>query len=63
MDLLPAIYVCPHCAQSSETSVDPSQGTRQSYVEDCQVCCRPLVLRVGVESGGGEAWIEAEPEA
>ena len=59
--LIHASYVCPHCAQSSETSVDPSQGGAQSYVEDCQVCCRPLVLRVHVADG--EASIDAEPEA
>jgi hypothetical protein len=58
--MLPAVYVCPHCAQSSDTVVDPSQGASQSYVEDCQVCCRPLILRVGIS--GDEAWIEASPE-
>lgn len=59
--LIPADYLCPHCAQTSETSVDPSQGASQSYVEDCQVCCRPLLLRVAVEDG--EAAIDAEPES
>lgn len=26
--------------------VDESAGHRQTYVEDCQVCCRPNVLRI-----------------
>ena len=28
-----------------EALVDPSQGD-QEYVEDCHICCRPLVLTV-----------------
>jgi len=59
--LLPTNYICPHCAQSSQTTVDPSQGQSQSYVEDCQVCCRPLLFRVGIEND--KAWIEATPES
>jgi hypothetical protein len=59
--LIPVAFVCPHCGQTIESAVDPSQGRQQSYVEDCQVCCRPLILRVQVEGGAASAW--AEPEA
>ena len=59
--LEPLSYVCPYCCQINETAADPSQGDRQAYVEDCQVCCRPLVLRVTLADGRAEA--EAEPEA
>jgi hypothetical protein len=59
--LLPMSFVCPHCCQSNESAVDPSQGELQSYVEDCQVCCRPLVLRVRLVEG--EAEVEASPES
>jgi hypothetical protein len=44
-----ATYLCPVCAQPNETTVDPSQGNVQSYVEDCQVCCRPLILSVELD--------------
>ena len=27
----------------------------QNYVEDCQVCCRPIVLNVTVDSAGDVA--------
>ena len=60
--LIPLRFVCPVCASENESAVDPSQGRSQRYVEDCQVCCRPLVLRIGVEQGG-EAWADAEPES
>jgi len=26
--------------------------TQQSYVEDCQVCCRPIVMDVAVDLDG-----------
>ncbi len=56
----PASFVCPHCAQINDTAVDPSQGSKQAYGEDCQVCCRPLTLQVHVEDG--EASVTALPE-
>lgn len=59
--LEPLRYTCPWCLQVVSTAADPSQGERQTYVEDCQVCCRPLVLRVRIEDG--EAWAEATPES
>ena len=54
-------YVCPSCGEEIVIPVDPSQGARQDYVEDCPVCCSPNVLHVELE-GGGEprAWAEAE---
>jgi len=34
---------CPYCWQELEIQVDPSVP-EQSYVEDCEVCCRPILL-------------------
>jgi hypothetical protein len=41
---------CPYCGESFETAVDVSAGTMQ-YVEDCPVCCRPIVFRVTADPG------------
>jgi hypothetical protein len=41
-----AAYQCAGCGEWNETYVDESAGGRQSYVEDCQVCCKPNVLDV-----------------
>jgi len=38
---------CPHCGEPLEILVDLSQP-RQDYVEDCEVCCRPMRVRVRV---------------
>ena len=58
--LIPLTYTCAFCFQINETAADPSQGDRQRYVEDCQVCCRPLVLDVVIDDG--QAWAEASGE-
>jgi hypothetical protein len=39
-------FQCAGCGQWNETIVDESAGKHQSYVEDCQVCCKPNVLDV-----------------
>ena len=39
---------CPYCWQSIEILVDTSQP-QQTYVEDCQVCCHPILLQVTVD--------------
>lgn len=55
-----ATFVCLYCFQVNATVVDASEGLRQEYVEDCQVCCRPNLLRVTVDASLREAAIEAE---
>jgi len=42
---------CPYCWESFELLVDCSVP-QQSYVEDCEVCCRPILLRVIVDDDG-----------
>jgi hypothetical protein len=41
-----ATFQCAACGQWIETTVDESGGSRQQYVEDCQVCCQPNVLSI-----------------
>lgn len=45
-----AFIQCPYCWQEIEIAVDTSAGS-QEYVEDCQVCCRPMIVRISVEDG------------
>lgn len=42
---------CPFCGESITILVDTSAGS-QNYIEDCQVCCRPM--QVSVEVAGDE---------
>ena len=42
---------CPYCGESFTTVVDYSDGYQQ-YIEDCQVCCRPIELHVQLGADG-----------
>jgi hypothetical protein len=42
---------CPWCGETFDTFVDPSQ-MNQKYVEDCQVCCRPIEMRFQQDESG-----------
>jgi len=55
-------FQCAGCGEWNCTVVDASVGTRQSYVEDCQVCCKPNVLRIVLDRDAGEYVISAELE-
>lgn len=39
---------CPYCGQTIDVIVDPSVPA-QEYVEDCEVCCRPIVLTISID--------------
>ncbi|MFW5973004.1 MAG: CPXCG motif-containing cysteine-rich protein [Bacteroidota bacterium] len=43
-------FTCPYCWQSISVLVDTSAEV-QSYIEDCEVCCRPI--RIDVVARGG----------
>lgn len=43
---------CPYCGERFEVVVDPSEPDQQ-YVEDCWVCCRPIVMSVSIDEDGG----------
>jgi hypothetical protein len=42
---------CPYCGEPIELALDASAGA-QSYIEDCQVCCRPISVSVRVDDEG-----------
>lgn len=51
---------CPWCGERFETAVDSSAGDAD-YVEDCPVCCRPIVMHLEVD-GDDEARVWGERE-
>ena len=42
---------CPYCGQQIELLIECSEG-EQGYVEDCQVCCKPMNIDVQVDENG-----------
>lgn len=52
---------CPYCWESFELVVDGSVP-QQEYIEDCEVCCRPIVLLVTVAGPAGDINVVANRE-
>ncbi|WP_137888780.1 CPXCG motif-containing cysteine-rich protein [Pseudomonas sp. 2FE] len=36
-------YQCPYCGEPAEAVLDLSGGDQQ-YIEDCPVCCQPILF-------------------
>ncbi|CAN5597028.1 CPXCG motif-containing cysteine-rich protein [soil metagenome] len=45
---------CPYCGERIAVAVDDSAG-EQAYIEDCQVCCRPIEISVAFDGDGTPA--------
>jgi len=41
MELLEKNIECPYCGENLDVLIDQSEAG-QAYIEDCQVCCRPI---------------------
>jgi hypothetical protein len=47
------VYVsCPYCGEGADLDVDTAGGNRQSYVQDCPVCCQPWQVDVTRDRDG-----------
>ncbi|NES80340.1 MAG: CPXCG motif-containing cysteine-rich protein [Moorea sp. SIO2B7] len=57
-----ADYFCAFCGENNSTFVDLSAGMQQSYIEDCQVCCRPNLLYVRVDEDTLDVEIDSDYE-
>ena len=51
---------CPYCGEMIEIVIDCSVA-HQDYIEDCQVCCRPINFDVMVDHEG-QATVRASHE-
>ena len=41
---------CPYCGEWVELEIDPDE--RGTFVQDCEVCCRPWHVRVARDEEG-----------
>ena len=51
---------CPYCGEMISIIIDCSVP-HQNYIEDCQVCCRPIIFDVTIDSDG-DPYISASNE-
>lgn len=49
-ELLDKRIRCPFCGESTDVVLDLSAGS-QSYVEDCQICCQPMLVSFETDDG------------
>ena len=58
-----ASYVCDACGEEIIIPLDLTEGSRQTFVEDCPVCCRANTIHVQIdEDGNGKIWAEPEQD-
>lgn len=50
-ELQPHTVYCPYCGENLEVLIDTSED-EQDYIEDCQVCCRPIRFLVQIDNDG-----------
>jgi hypothetical protein len=48
--MLEHFFQCPYCFEEISMLVDPSVRS-QEYLEDCEVCCNPILVQVEIEEG------------
>lgn len=51
---------CPYCGELITLVLDTSAGA-QRYIEDCQVCCRPITVDMDVDADGAMRWCACKP--
>jgi hypothetical protein len=45
------VVSCPYCGESIEVLLN-SEDVSQQYIEDCQVCCRPITFLISTDQKG-----------
>jgi len=43
--MLEHFFTCPYCWQKISMLLD-SSVSRQSFIEDCEICCNPIELHI-----------------
>ena len=44
-------FSCPSCGEEQNVRLDPSGGRKQKFIQDCEVCCRPIQIEVHFKGG------------
>jgi transcription elongation factor Elf1 len=52
---------CPYCGESQAVNIELTMA-HQSYTEDCQVCCKPMILNIEVDYETEQVHIYAQQE-
>lgn len=56
-----ATLTCPYCGEPILLSIDCSVGDQQ-YIEDCHVCCQPMLVSAKIDPEGRLLDVQLEQE-
>jgi transcription elongation factor Elf1 len=51
MEEIEKFFRCPYCHQKISMLLDVSIDDTQAYIEDCEVCCRPIMVAYTANEG------------
>ena len=61
-ELIEEAIHCPYCGEQITVLIETLDES-QEYIEDCQVCCRPIIFDIGVNyDGSPSVSVRAENE-
>jgi hypothetical protein len=50
-ELTESTVYCPYCGEPLQVLLDPEE-IGNTYIEDCQVCCAPILFSVSEDADG-----------
>ncbi len=53
-ELLETSIFCPYCGEQISVTIE-TMDESQEYIEDCQVCCRPITFDITVAFDGSSS--------
>lgn len=60
--MMPSVLLhCPYCGEPIELTIEDSTE-QHDYIEDCQVCCRPIAVTSWMDEGVAQARVRTENE-
>jgi hypothetical protein len=59
-ELLSEQVSCPYCGECFEAIIDTSNS---DYIEDCYICCRPIIFTLHENNGGFSLQLNAEDDS
>ena len=51
MEEVEKFYKCPFCFEKVSILIDTSTDAEHSYIEDCEVCCNPILFKFTTNDG------------
>jgi len=57
------LFLCAWCGGANEIALEVSAGNEQSFVVDCDICCRPNLLSVHIDLEAETFTVEASRES